>query len=103
MTDRYSETDPGLSRVPPSAVGAPGRIVFERCAEVAVAALRAAAGDGFRLASLSIDVASHAIGEADVEIAASVDKRTSAILFASVMAISAGHMVFSAQALFARA
>lgn len=91
-----------VTSIAPAELGGPDRAVFERCSEAAVAALAAAAGEGFRITSLSLDVASHPLGEAEVAVAARVDKRTGMIVFASVEARSEGRMVFSAQALFCR-
>lgn len=88
--------------VPPADLGGPGRAVVERCSRVAVAALAGATGEGFRLTSLSLDVASHPLGEAVVDVRARVDKRTGMIVFASVEARSEGRMVFSGQGLFCR-
>jgi len=101
MTD-ISTTAPIVTRIPAADLGGPDRAVFERCSEAAVAALAGAAGDGFRMTSLSLDVASHSLGEGAVEVAARVDKRTGMIVFASVEARSAGRMVFSGQGLFCR-
>ena len=54
------------------------------------------------MTSLSLDVASHPLGEAVVDVTARVDKRTGMIVFASVEARSEGRMVFSGQGLFCR-
>lgn len=91
-----------VASIAPAELGGPGKAVFERCSEAAVAALAAAAGEGFRMTSLSLDVASHPLGEAEVVVAARVDKRTGMIVFVSVEARSEGRMVFSAQGLFCR-
>lgn len=101
MTD-VSTTAPNVTRIPAAVLGGPDRPVFERCSEAAVAALAVVAGEGFRMTSLSLDVASHPLGDAPVEVTARVDKRTGMIVFASVEARSDGRMMFSAQGLFCR-
>jgi hypothetical protein len=101
MTDVSAKASISTS-VPPADLGGPGRAVIERCSRVAVAALAKAAGEDFRMTSLSLDVASHPLGEVAVEITARVDKRTGMIVFASVEARSEGRMVFSGQGLFCR-
>lgn len=55
-----------------------------------------------RVASLSLDIASHALGSDPVEAAVSVDKRAKSIVFASVEARAEGRLVYSAQGLFSR-
>lgn len=62
-----------------------------------------AAGADMRLASLSLDVTSQALGEAPVSITVRVDKRARSIVFASIEARSDGRLVYSAQGLFSRA
>jgi hypothetical protein len=101
MTD-ISAKSPTITIVPTADLGGPGKAVFARCSEVAIAALTAVAGEGFRMTSLSLDVASHALGEDAVEVTARADKRTWTIVFASVEARSGGRMVFSAQGLFGK-
>ena len=101
MTD-VSARSPTVSSLMPADLGGPGKALFERCSDAAIAALVAAAGEGFRMTSLSLDVASHALGDAPVEITARADKRTMTIVFASVEARSEGRMVFSAQGLFCK-
>lgn len=101
MTDVSDKASIATS-VPPADLGGPGRAVFERCSSVAVAALAGVAGEGFSMTSLSLDVASHQLGEAVVDVTARVDKRTGMIVFASVEARSEGRMVFSGQGLFCR-
>ncbi len=101
MTDVPTKTSI-VTSVSAAELGGPDKAVFERCSEVAVAALAGTAGEGFRMTSLSLDVASHPLGEAVVDVTARVDKRTGMIVFASVEARSEGRMVFSGQGLFCR-
>ena len=84
-------------------VGGPGVPDAKLCAEVAIAILIEAAGDGLRLTSLALDVASHAVGDGEVAIALKVDKRTRSIVFVSAEARAGEQLVFSAQGLFSRA
>lgn len=101
MTDVPTKA-PIVSSVSAVELGGPDKAVFERCSETAIAALAAAAGKGFRMTSLSLDVASHPLGEGAVQVTARADKRTGMVVFASVEARSVDRMVFSAQGLFCR-
>lgn len=67
-----------------------------------MAAMAEAAGPDMRLASLSLDVTSHELGETSVAITVRVDKRARSIVFASIEARSDGRLVYSAQGLFSR-
>lgn len=96
------QTLPTTKQVPAADLGGPGSPDPELCATVAIEALSDAAGGGFRLLSLSLDVASHAIGGGMVAVATQTDKRAKAIVFASVEARIGAAMVFSAQGLFSR-
>lgn len=86
-----------------TALGGPGAPLASRCAAEAVAALTEAAGPGFRMTSLALDVAAHPLSDAAVEISVRVDKRARAIVFVSAEARSAGGLVFTAQGLFSAA
>lgn len=89
-----------LKQIPAMELGGPGAPDPEQCAAAAIQALGEAAGEGFRMASLALDVASHAIGVGMVELTVSTDKRARAIVFVSAEARIGGAMVFSAQGLF---
>ena len=99
MTE-LSVTHPVVTRVAPAELGGPGAPLAELCSAVAIAALREAVGAGFRMTSLALDVASHPLEDADVELTARIDKRARSIVFALVEARSGMRMVFSAQGLF---
>jgi len=100
MTDQTLAT---MKQVPAADLGGPGSPDPKLCATAAIEALSDAAGEGFRLTSLSLDVASHAIGEGMVAVVTQTNKRTKAIVFTSVDARMGAAMVFSAQGLFGRA
>ena len=102
MTE-LSVTQPVSTRLAPADLGGPGAPLADLCSAIAIAALREAAGPGFRMTSLALEVASHPLGSAEVEITARVDKRARSIVFASVEARSGERMVFSAQGLFSAA
>ena len=85
-----------------ASLGAPGPADPERCSAVAIEALSHAAGEGFGMTSLSLDVASAKLGAGDVEIRARVEKRTWSIAFASAEAWLGEQLVFLAQGLFTR-
>ncbi len=102
MTE-LSSPQPVASHVAPAALGGPGAPLAELCSAVAITALSGAAGPGFRMTSLALDVASIPIGDTTVELTARVDKRARSIVFVSVEARAAGRMVFSAQGLFSAA
>jgi len=84
-------------------LGGPGAPVAEFCSAVAIAALREEAGPDFRMTSLALDVASHPLTDAPVDLVARVDKRARSIVFVSVEARSNDRLVFSAQGLFSAA
>lgn len=84
-----------------ASLGGPGAPDARLCAEAAIAILSATAGEGLRMTSLALDVASHAIS-GEVEVAVTVDKRTRSIVFVSAEARTGERLVFSAQALFSR-
>ncbi len=97
-----ADTDPTLSTISPDRLGGPGAPDPQKCSAHALASLGAAAGVDMRLASLSLDVTSHELGEAPVSITVRVDKRARSIVFASIEARSDGRLVYSAQGLFSR-
>ena len=97
MSDQTLAT---LKQIPAVELGGPGSPATELCSNAAIAALSEAAGTEFRLTSLSLDVASHAIGVGMVELATKIDKRAKSIVFASVEARMGASLVFSAQGLF---
>lgn len=97
-----SENTPHDIRIPPSQLGGPGAPDVTRCSAKVVELLSAASGEGMRMASLSLDVTSFALGEAEVSISVRVDKRAKSIVFASAEARSGEQLVFSAQGLFSR-
>ena len=84
-------------------LGGPGAPVAELCSALAIAALREEAGPNFRMTSLALDVASHPLTEAPVDLIARVDKRARTIVFVSVEARANERLVFSAQVLFSAA
>ena len=89
-----------LKQIPAADLGGPGAPDPELCAAAAIRALSETAGEIFRLNSLALDVASHAIGVGMVELSAKTDKRARAIVFVSLEARMGAAMVFSAQGLF---
>jgi hypothetical protein len=95
--------DGQVRHVSSASLGGPGLADSARCSQAAAEALATAAGPGLRLSSLSLDLAGHAMGRGDVEITTRIDKRTRAIVFASVEARVADALVFSAQGLFSPA
>lgn len=97
MSDQTLAT---LKQIPAAELGGPGAPDPELCAKAAIRALGEAAGTSFRMNSLALDVASHAIGAGMVEVATKTDKRARAIVFVSLEARMGGAMVFSAQGLF---
>ncbi len=97
MSDQTLAT---LKQIPAVELGGPGSPETEQCSNAAIAALSEAAGMEFRLTSLSLDVASHAMGVGMVELATKIDKRAKSIVFASVEARMGASLVFSAQGLF---
>jgi len=99
MTE-LSAPDRDLTRIAPADLGGPGAPLAELCSAVAITALREAAGTGFRMTSLALDVASIPLGDVEVELTTRVDKRARSIVFVSVEARAAGRMVFNAQGLF---
>jgi hypothetical protein len=88
--------------IPSADLGGTGAPDAACCSSQAIALLGQAAGADMRLASLSIDVTSHAIGEGPVAVAVKIDKRARSIVFASCEARAGEVLVFSAQALFSR-
>lgn len=94
------QTLASLKQIPATDLGGPGAPDPELCAAAAIRALGDTAGETFRLNSLALDVASHAIGVGMVELSAKTDKRARAIVFVSLEARMGGAMVFSAQGLF---
>jgi hypothetical protein len=98
-----ADADPTLTRIAASTLGGPGAPDPQKCSSSAMAVLGAAAGEGMRMASLSLDVTSHPLSVDAVEVAVRVDKRARSIVFASAEARSGGKLVYSAQGLFSRA
>ena len=94
--------DMTVSVLPAEQLGGPGAADPSRCSQHAMATLGQTAGPGLRLTSLSLDVASHALGQALVDVSVRTDKRSRSIVFASVEARSEGRLVYSAQGLFSR-
>lgn len=88
--------------IPSAHLGGPGAPDATLCSAKVVELLSAQAGEGMRMASLSLDVTSFALGEAEVSISVRVDKRAKSIVFASAEARSGEQLVFSAQGLFSR-
>ncbi len=84
----------------PADLGGPGVPVAELCSAVAIAVLGEAAGPGFRMTSLALDIASHPLTDAPVDLVTRVDKRARAIVFVSAEARAGPRLVFSAQGLF---
>jgi len=97
MSDQTLAT---LKQIPAAELGGPDAPDPELCAAVAIRALGETAGESFRMASLALDMASHAIGVGMIEISTTTDKRARAIVFVSLEARIGGAMVFSAQGLF---
>jgi acyl-coenzyme A thioesterase PaaI-like protein len=83
-----------------SSLGATGPADPARCSLAAIEALSRVAGPGFAMTSLTLDVASHGMGEGEVSIRAHADKRTRSIVFASAEGWQGDRLVFSAQGLF---
>lgn len=94
--------DMSASVLPAEHLGGPGAADPSLCSQHAMAALGETVGPGLRLTSLSLDVASHALGQAPVDVLVRADKRSRSIVFASVEARSEGRLVYSAQGLFSR-
>ncbi len=97
-----ADTDPATSTLSATSLGGPGAPDPQKCSEHAMTALGKAAGAEMRLASLSLDVTSHELGETPVAVMVRVDKRALSIVFASIEARSEGRLVYSAQGLFSR-
>ena len=85
-----------------ASLGAPGPADAGRCSAMAIEALSGAAGEGFGMTSLALDVASAKLGAGEITIRAHADKRTRSIVFASAEAWQGEQLVFSAQGLFCR-
>jgi acyl-coenzyme A thioesterase PaaI-like protein len=83
-------------------LGAPGSADPARSSAAAIEALSGAAGEGFGMTSLALDVASAKLGPGEISIRAHADKRTRSIVFASAEAWQGDQLVFSAQGLFSR-
>jgi hypothetical protein len=97
-----SDNSPYEVRISSAQLGGPAAPDVTLCSAKVVELLSAAAGEGMRMASLSLDVTSFALGEAEVSVAVRVDKRARSIVFASAEARSGEQLVFSAQGLFSR-
>jgi acyl-coenzyme A thioesterase PaaI-like protein len=85
-----------------ASLGAPDSADPARCSAAAIEALSGAAGQGFGMTSLALDVTSAKLGSGDIGIRAHVDKRTRSIAFVSAEAWQGERLVFSAQGLFSR-
>jgi hypothetical protein len=99
----HAQPAPLVSSCTPALLGGPGAPLPEKCSQHAMALLGEAAGEDMRLASLSIDVTSHPLGDAPVDVTVRIDKRARSIVFASIEARSDARLVYSAQGLFSRA
>jgi hypothetical protein len=95
-----STTD--VKMVPAARLGGPGRPDPASCSLAAIEALAAVVGGDMGMTQIQLDVASRAVGQADVQVHAKIDKRTRSIVFASAEAQAGGEMIFRAQALFSR-
>lgn len=84
----------------PAAELGEGRADPARCAAAAVRALGGAAGAGFALASLTLEMGPGNASGA-VEVRLRVDKRTRAVVFATAEAWAGDAMIFTARGLFA--
>lgn len=82
--------------------GAHGPADPARCSAAAIEALSGAAGPGFGMTSLALDVTSAGLGPGDISIRAHTDKRTRSTVFVSAEAWQGQQLVFSAQGLFSR-
>ncbi len=91
-----------LRMIPGAELGGPGAPDPQLCSDAAITALGEAAGEGMRMTSLALDVASHAIGEGMVQLIIRTDKRARSIVFTSVEARLGAALVFSAQGLFSK-
>lgn len=98
-----ADTDPTSATLPSFHLGGPGAPDPQKCAAHAMQSLGETSGQDMRLASLSLDVTSHALGEDPVDVTVRVDKRARSIVFTSIEARSNGRLVYSAQGLFSRA
>lgn len=85
-----------------ASLGAPGPVDPARCSVAAIDALSGAAGEGFGMTSLALDVTSTRLGSDEIEVRVQTDKRSRSIVFASAEAWQRGQLVFSAQGLFSR-
>lgn len=88
---------------PAADLGGPAAPDPAKCSVSAIAELAKAAGPEMRMNSLALDVTSHVLGDGQVTVTASVEKRARSIVFASVEARAASGLVYSAQGLFSRA
>jgi hypothetical protein len=91
-----------LTHLSADELGGPGVADPTKCAGVAIAMLGGAAGEGFALSSLSLEMA-HGRPAGEVELRIRIDKRTRAVVFSTLEAWSGGEMVFSARGLFTKA
>jgi hypothetical protein len=89
-----------IIRIQASALGGPGKPDPGRCSQAAIDALLQVVGPGMRLTSLSLDLAGQPLGLVEISIRTKIDKRTRAIVFASVEARAGDLLAFSAQGLF---
>lgn len=97
-----THTATAIVTVQPDELGGPGAPSASQAASRVIQLLGEAAGEGMRLASLSIDITSHPLEDRPVDIAVRIDKRARSIIFASAEARAGGLLVFSAQGLFSR-
>jgi hypothetical protein len=99
MTDVY----PLKTLIAAKFLGGPAAPNPRECSGHAMTVLGEAAGPEMRLTSLSLDVATHLLGDGEVALTIKIDKRARSIVFASVEARSGDKLVYSAQGLFSRA
>lgn len=92
-----------VSTVAAATLGGPGPADPERCSRMVIEALSRAAGQGMRITSLALELAAQPLGQGEIVIRTTVDKRTRAIVFASAKAKAGDMLVFSAQSLFSPA
>jgi len=92
-----------IIKVQAATLGGPGAVDPVRCSQAAIDALSRAAGSGLRLTSLALEVTAQCLGHDEIAMRTKVDKRTRAIVFASMEARAGDTLVFSAQGLFSPA
>ncbi len=99
MTEQIDLADPLV--LPAGDLGGPGRFDPAYCSAWAMKTLQAEAGDGMNLASFSLELGSVEAGLADVvAVYLATDKRTHAVAFLSLEALSGATVAFTARAVF---